>query len=363
MKRKNKKQKVTRGINKITKRRHKITKQRRLNQKEQPIRIAIIGAGPIGCILGAYLARTKHQVVLVDILKPRLETIRRIGITVSGVVNFQTPIRDVTNHISNLKKFNPDYIFISVKTSVVPAILRQVKSVMSKHTVVISFQNGLDVEYDISNVLGKNKVLRAVINYAGNIMTEGQMMMSFFNAPNYIGALTEESNHIAEKLADILTTAGLTTKFVTDIRKHTWEKTILNASLAPVCALTQLTMKNAMELSETNKLVQVILRESIAVAKENGYNFGKKFFNNALQYLQKAGPHKPSMLIDIESHNPTEIDYLNQKISDYGKAKKIPTPYNDTLTQLIKGIEKSFTTTEKVSKTTEKDTTKNPTMI
>ncbi|MFH1230465.1 MAG: 2-dehydropantoate 2-reductase [Planctomycetota bacterium] len=351
MKRKNKRQEVA-------KRGHKVTKQRFLKQKEQPIRIAIIGAGPIGCILGAYLARTKHQVVLVDILKPRLETIKKIGITVSGVVNFQTTIHDVTNRISNLKKFNPDYIFIAVKTSVLTSILRQVKLVMPKHAMVISFQNGLDVEHEISNVLGKNKVLRAVINYAGNLMVEGQIMMSFFNAPNYIGALSTESKPVAEKLVHILTTAGLTTKFVPDIRKYTWEKTILNASLAPVCALTRLTMKDAMELPETNKLVQNILKESIEVAKANGYDPGRKFFNNGLTYLQKAGPHKPSMLIDIESSNSTEIEFLNQKISDYGKMKKITTPYNDTLTQLIKGLEKLFTSShQKPSKTTEEKNT------
>lgn len=354
MKKKNKRQKVTKGSHRITKPKNKDTKKSHLPQKEKHIRIAIIGAGPIGCILGAYLARVKNQVILVDILKPRLETIKKIGITVSGVVNFQTPIHDVTNRITNLKKFSPDYIFISVKTSVLPTILHQIKSVMSKDTVVISFQNGLDVEYGISNFIDKNKVFRAVINYAGNMMTDGQIMMSFFNAPNYIGALSAESKNVAEKIANILSTAGLTTKFVPDIRKYTWEKTILNASLAPVCALTRLTMKDAMELPETNKLAQNILRESIEVAKANGYDPGKKFFNNGLAYLQKAGPHKPSMLIDIELGNSTEIEFMNQKISDYGKIKKISTPYNDTLTQIVKGLEKSFTySQQKPSKTTE----------
>jgi len=213
---------------------------------------------------------------------------------------------------------------------------------MTKNTTVIAFQNGLDVEQEVSDVLGKNKVLRAVINYAGNIISEGQILMSFFNAPNYIGGMSAESNLLAEQTAKFLTGTGLTTKFTTDIRKYTWEKTILNSTLAPICGLTHLKMNEAMALPQTKALVQEVLKEGIAVAKANGYDFGRKFYSEGLDYLGKTGAHKPSMLIDIEAHSTTEIKYMNGTIAEYGKAKNIPTPYNQTLTTLIQGLEKSF---------------------
>jgi 2-dehydropantoate 2-reductase len=287
---------------------------------------------------------------MVDVLKDRLETIRKIGITIAGVVNFQTNISGVTHKISDLKKLAPDYIFICVKASALPAILRAVKSAAAKNTAIISFQNGLDVEQDVANVLGKHRVMRAVINYAGNIMSAGQILMSFFNAPNYIGGLSAESNLLAEKTAKLLTDAGLTTKFSADIKKYTWEKTVLNSTLAPVCGLTHLKMNEAMALPQTRTLVQEILKEGIEVAKANGYDFGKKFYSGALEYLNKTGAHKPSMLIDIEAHNATEINYMNGKIVEYGLAKKISTPYNDTLTTLVRGLEKSFLTAESAKK-------------
>lgn len=314
------------------------------------IKIAVIGAGPIGSILGAYLARTHHQVTMVDVLKERLESIRKIGITVAGVVNFQTPVHGVTNKITELKNSNMDYIFICVKASALPTILRQVKSAMSKNTTVISFQNGLDVEEAVADVLGKNRVARAVINYAGNIMSEGQILMSFFNTPNYIGGLSAESNLLAEKTAKLLTDTGLTTKFSAEIRKYTWEKTVLNSALAPVCGLTHLKMNEAMALPQTRTLAQEILKEGIAVAKANGYDLGKKFYSEGLEYLNKTGAHKPSMLIDIEARNATEIDYMNGKIVEYARAKNVPTPYNETLTTLVRGLEKSFLTAETAKK-------------
>ena len=79
------------------------------------IKTAVIGAGPIGSILGAYLSRTNHQVIMVDVIKERLESIRQLGITVSGVVNFQTNISGVTHKITDLKRILPDYIFICAK--------------------------------------------------------------------------------------------------------------------------------------------------------------------------------------------------------------------------------------------------------
>jgi len=314
------------------------------------IKIAVIGAGPIGSILGAYLARTKHQVTMVDVLKERLETIRKLGITIAGVVNFQTPVHDVTHKITDLKKLALDYIFICVKASALPTILRQVKSAMSKNTVVICFQNGLDVEETAADALGKNRVTRAVINYAGNILSEGQILMSFFNAPNYIGGLSAESNALAEQTAKLLTDTGLTTKFSTEIKKYTWEKTVLNAALAPVCGLTHLKMNEAMALPQTRMLAQEILKEGIAVAKANGYDLGRKFYSEGLEYLNKTGAHKPSMLIDIEARNATEIGYMNGKILEYAQAKNVPTPYNETLTTLVRGLEKSFLTAESVKK-------------
>ncbi|MEW6027446.1 MAG: 2-dehydropantoate 2-reductase, partial [Planctomycetota bacterium] len=310
------------------------------------IKIAVIGAGPIGSILGAYLARTKHQVTMVDVIKERLETIRKIGITVAGVVNFQTAVHETTNKISDLKKSAPDYIFICTKASVLPAILRQVKAAMGKNTAVVSFQNGLDVEDEAANTLGKNKVIRAVINYAGNILNEGQILMSFFNAPNYIGGLSAEGNALAEKAAKLLTDTGLTTKFTSEIKKYVWEKAILNSALAPICGLTRLKMNDAMAFTATRALAQEILKEGIEAAKANGHDLGKKFYSDGLEYLNKTGAHKPSMLIDLEARHPTEIEFMNGKIVEYAKAKNLSVPYNETLTTLVRGLEKSFVLTE-----------------
>lgn len=304
--------------------------------------IAIIGAGPIGAILGAHLAKIKIQVTLVDILKNYLETIKKQGITVSGVVNFHTMVNKVSTSILELKKVPVDYIFLCVKTPALSKILPELKKVVSaRHSTVISFQNGLDAEDKIAAVIGKDRVLRAVVNYAGNIINDAQIRMAFFNSPNYLGGLNAVSKQRADEIAKILTSSGLETKVVDDIRKHTWQKTILNAALAPVCAVMRLTMKQAMDNPQIEPLVEKLLQEGITVAKADGYDYGKKFFSESVDYLKKAGEHKPSMLMDIEKNSPTEIDFINGKITEIAKSKNIPVPYNDVFTSLVRGIQVS----------------------
>ena len=163
--------------------------------------------------------------------------------------------------------------------------------------------------------------------------------MSFFNAPNYIGMIDPAAENIAKELANVITKSDLETAFTPEIKKYEWEKIILNAGLSPVCALTRRTMKQMMENKDTRELTESILREGIEVAAANGIHFKKDFLEFCMSYLDKAGHHKTSMHVDIEKRNPTEIDFINNMIVKYGKAKGVPTPINSTIVSLIKGSE------------------------
>ena len=94
-----------------------------------------------------------------------------------------------------------------------------------------------------------------------------------------------------------------------------------------------------MTFKETRELTEAILRESIKVASANGIDFKPNFLEFCMGYLDNAGHHRTSMHVDIENRNPTEIDFINNQIVKYGKAKGIPTPCNSAIVSLIKGSE------------------------
>jgi 2-dehydropantoate 2-reductase len=304
-------------------------------------RFGIVGVGPVGSIMAAHLAKAGHNVTLVDILRAHMDEIKTNGLSITGFKEMNVPFSraNLCYGIDEMSGKDVDVVFISVKASVLPQILPILKQVAKPGMTFISLQNGLDNEDLIADVFGKENTLRIVVNYAGNLIDNGKVRMSFFNAPNYIGMIDPAAEKKARTLAEVITAADLETAFTSDIRKYEWEKIILNAALSPVCALTRRTMKQMMEFEDTRGLVEAVLREGIEVAEANGIYFESGFLEHCMGYLDKAGHHRTSMHVDIEKKNPTEIGFINDKIVKYGKAKGIPTPYNSTIVSLIRGTE------------------------
>jgi 2-dehydropantoate 2-reductase len=98
-------------------------------------------------------------------------------------------------------------------------------------------------------------------------------------------------------------------------------------------------MRDMMNLDLTEHLVEELLREGIKVAEADGITFEEGFLENGIQYLKKAGYHRTSMHQDVLRKLPTEIDWINGKIAERGRELGLPTPYNSTITALIKGLE------------------------
>ncbi|UCC40902.1 MAG: ketopantoate reductase family protein [Candidatus Aminicenantes bacterium] len=301
--------------------------------------IAVIGAGPIGSLMAAYLARNQENIYLIDIKKELISAIEQNGITVTGVAdNFNTRVKATGYSIANLNEFDIDLFFIATKFNFLDFLLDDIKPIFKSGQKILLIQNGIDNEDKAAEKFSPEDILRFVINYAGSIVEPGIIKFAFFNPPNYIGALSAGNEPLAREIADFITEAGLETAFSPDIKKYEWKKTILNASLMPVCAATGLTMKQAMDTEETRFLCEQILKESIQVAKKVGHEYGEDFFENCIGYLSKAGDHKPSTSIDLEAGNP--IEYVFQAIIDYGKEIGSPTPYLESLTKVIRTLEK-----------------------
>ena len=82
-----------------------------------------------------------------------------------------------------------------------------------------------------------------------------------------------------------------------------------------------------------------LVKECVQVARANEISLGWQFYPYSMEYMRKAGNHKPSMLMDIENNRRTEVDAINGKFIDYGAQAGIETPYNNTLRALVKGLE------------------------
>jgi len=295
----------------------------------------VIALGPAGGILAAHLAHAGFRVYGVDIWTKHVDRIRESGLAVEGFASLAPRLLEAVPDISDLQEKSFDYVVVAVKTPALPQAIATLKKLRGEFRVVV-YENGLDNEEYVAAFFDRSRVLRAAVNYAGNVVCPGRIRMNFFQRPNQLGCLCGGSGcgH-ANELAAMMTAASLDTVVAADIRRFTWKKTILNGSISPVSALAGLTMADVMSDQGTRWMVEALARESIDVARAAGYEYGDGFFDDCIQYLLKAGRHKPSMLVDLENGHSTEIDYVNGKIAAYGRRLGVPVPFNTSMTALV----------------------------
>jgi 2-dehydropantoate 2-reductase len=181
-------------------------------------------------------------------------------------------------------------------------------------------------EHFLAKFIDPRKVGRVTVNFAGNKDEEsGDIFMSWFHPPNFLGPYYEQDLEPFDKVAQMLTEVGLDTKAVShrEIKRQVFFKTILNAALNALCATTGLTMSKAMQMKHTRHLARELLREALSVAAHMGHHYGEDALEQSMAYLDKGGDHYPSMWSDLKNKRRTEIDYIN------GKIVKIAMMYTD----------------------------------
>ena len=303
-------------------------------------RIGIIGLGPVGLVLAVHLKEAGCRVEICDVEKEKINLIQNSGVKLVGKIEKTTFFDYTHTSISSLLDNELDILISAVKAYHVDSVLEQIQKRDGNSLFLLSAQNGIDIRKKYTSHFDDSQILRMVINFAGNLQAPNVVNVTFFNPPNYIASIDDSRTDISEWLSEILTHAKLETlsNDSFSITNKIWEKTILNAALSPLCAISRMTMKEAMAHPDTLEIVEQIIMEAIEVAKAEEIKFGDNFVKLCIRYLKNAGNHFPSLAVDLLSNKPTEIDYMNGKIVEYGKKHYIRTPLNLTFTNLVKAI-------------------------
>lgn len=310
--------------------------------KFDPKSFAVVGAGPVGCIVAAFLAKAGYEVTLCDVIEDLLRPAADPGIILEGAENFQQKVIRTCKTVDDLAQYHPDVIFITVKANALPLIASALEGFCKEGMYAVSWQNGIDTELELAKTLGRKAVMRAVVNYGCGLVKPGHVRMPFHHPPHFLQELDPGSGHAAAVIAQVLSKSGLGTAHTDQIISMVWRKGILNACMNPVCAVTGVTMAQAMHDPISFQIVDALVKECVKIARANEIHLGWDFYPYAIEYMKKAGDHKPSMLMDIEMKRRTEIDYINGKFIEYGNQAGIETPYNITIRNLVKVLESRF---------------------
>ena len=305
-------------------------------------RMAVVGLGATGTILaGALLGRYPETFLVAQ--KPEVaESLGQKGIRVSGALSYRVAVKNVSTDLNDLSDFKPCCIFLCCKTFHLADLLERLGSVFKSQMKIISTQNGLGPEDLIADRFGRESAFRMSLNCGAAMRSPGEVEAIFFNRPNHLGSLSADNQELGSRLARALTYGGLDTDFVDDIKLFVWKKMIMKCTMASICAVTDKTIKEALQFPPTREIANACFDEALTVARAMGYDLGEDYLKQALAYLEKAGAHKDSICDDIKNHRPTEIDFLGAKVVEYARSKGIPTPFYTTMTNLVKTIEHRY---------------------
>ena len=303
--------------------------------------IAIVGAGILGTIFGSLFAEKGFNVTLIEVLKERVQLIQKEGLWLQRPDNTRTHLYiSITSsaHEVGVK----DVVMIAVKGYHTRSAIESALPLIGDHTVILSVQNGLGNLEAIAETVGPERVVGGITAHSG--------MPVSINEVRYVGGLGPllvigpydgVSRPGFENMVARFQEAGLDVHTTPNINNVIWKKLIANVSINAVAALTGLTSRTAVHHEPTVKIVEKLSRELAQVARYKGIDFPE--LDEPLDFSLKAfaatKDNRVSMLQDVEAGRPTEIGNLNEVIVAEGKRFKIPTPYNEAVSWLIRGVE------------------------
>jgi 2-dehydropantoate 2-reductase len=304
------------------------------------VRVTIVGCGAVGSLFAANLAQLDDvEVWAFDLDREHVAAINQHGLRLSGAGEVVGKL----NATTDAGELPPsDFGIVATKCMHTAAAIEATAAAFAAGAVC-SVQNGVGNEEVLAQHV--EHVIRGTTFPAGRVVEPGHVQWDV-KGDTTIGPFEPSPAPIAdvERLADACTRGGMPTRSVADARGPQWRKLIFNAATNPIGALTGLTHGRVVEDARLRRLVSQLVDEGKAVAAPQGIELDadpEELIDHAAR-PDVAYDHKASMLQDVEARRPTEIDYLNGGISRFGREQGVPTPMNDAVTALIKGLEASW---------------------
>jgi len=304
------------------------------------MRVCIVGCGAVGSIFAANLAQLDDvEIWAYDLAQEHVDAINANGLRLSGAGEVVGKLR-ATSVPGELPAC--DFGIVATKAMHTEAAIAATAHAFADGAVC-SVQNGIGNEETLAGHV--SRVIRGTTFPAGRIVEPGHVQWDV-KGDTTIGPFepSPASFDEVERLAEACTRAGLPTEAVADARGPQWRKLIFNAATNPVGALTGLTHGRVCEDAALRRLVSGLVDEGkeVAAAQQIVLDADPEELIDHAAKPEVAYDHKASMLQDVEARRETEIDYLNGGIVRFGREHGVPTPLNEAILALVKGLEKSW---------------------
>lgn len=306
------------------------------------MKIVMLGAGALGSTIGGTLAMAKNEVYFVDMWKEHVDKINAQGLHMTDETNDWYVKVDARTNGEGINE--ADLVIVLVKSFATKSAVEQLKktNVIGENTVVMSLQNGLGNEETIASVVGEENVISGKTYVGGRLIEAGYISAGVKGKWTYIGELNGEKTERIQKVCDVFNKAGLLCEVSDNIKGLIWDKLLINVAAGALCGITRLPYGPLYEEEYIKDVAVEAIQEAINVAKAAGVKLKSEDPEYPWYAASEGLPatFKTSILQSLELKRPTEIDFINGSVCEWGKKYNIPTPVNKTLVACVKGIEK-----------------------
>lgn len=306
------------------------------------MKICMLGTGSLGSTIGGTLAQGGSEVYFVDQWKEHIDKINENGLKMTDEKEDWYVKVDARTSAEGMGPV--DLVIVLVKSFATKEAVSQLKetNVIGENTLVMSLQNGLGNEETIAEVVGEANVISGKTYVGGRLLSPGYVSAGVKGKYTYIGELTGEITDRIEAVCDEFNKAGLLCEVSDNIKGLIWDKLLINVAAGALCGITRLPYGPLYEEEYIKETAVAAIQEGIDVAKAAGVKLKSEDPEYPWYAASEGLPEtfKTSILQSLELKRPTEIDFINGSVVEWGKKFGIPTPVNRTLVTCVKGIEK-----------------------
>lgn len=300
--------------------------------------IVIFGAGAMGSLLAALVAKSGQDVALIERDRRVRRAIETHGLRYDGTGGEQripVPVHE------SAPGGSADLALVCVRAASTDAVAADLARALGPAGVAVCFQNGVGRVEPLTEALGSGRVLTAWTGMSATLVEAGHVLHTSWGDTR-IAPCEQDHAEIAETVAARLTRLGIKTHATRDCARLVWTRTVIQSGWQAIAMIAQITNDRVTAIDEARALMKAAIAEAVTVTKAAGIELLVDFPAAEVERVLEltAGQMCP-MLQDLFRNRPIEVDAINGAIVELARAHGLAAPVHETLTRLAKTVERA----------------------
>jgi len=312
------------------------------------VRIAIVGAGAMGCVFGGKLALAGHDVTLVDVRQDHVDRINERGLELRA----PDGSKDLVSLVATTDPSDLDPVDVQIylcKGFATAEAAASMAHALTPDGWAVSVQNGLGNERVLAEVLGAERVVPGTTTVGAVSDEPGTTLMSPGTAEGssftHLGS-PEGADDVPPGLvafAETLSASGLPAEADPDADAVIWTKLAMAVSMGPLTGILRRSVQDVVDDVHALGLWRDMFDEVLAVAAAEGVTLDEDQLRSHCEATYRSvGHHTTSMAADVVAGRRTEIETMALEVARRGREHGIPTPVVETVGRLVRALEGSY---------------------